>query len=166
MTKPPIDSREFALLLADFKLCDENKMGKEIKNLFDYLDAKLAEAYEQGKKENNTELARLTECLKKANAQAEHFERLWYLQKDATEWQPIETAPKDGYEMFLCWVSAERSSAVDGGGGKAYDVSQIDFCWWRPCEGSPDGGYFDNASGQIGDSQDITHWMKLPKEPT
>jgi hypothetical protein len=51
MTKPTIDSREFALLLADFKLCDENKMGKKIKTLFDYIDGKLAEAYEQGQKD-------------------------------------------------------------------------------------------------------------------
>lgn len=54
MTKPTIDSREFALLLADFKLCDENKMGKKIKTLFDYIDGKLAEAYEQGKKDATT----------------------------------------------------------------------------------------------------------------
>lgn len=80
-------------------------------------------------------------------------------------WQPIETAPKDG-TMFLCWVGAERWSAVDGGGsGCAHDVSQIDFCWWRRVHESPDGGYFDNASGQIGDSQGVTHWMPLPGAP-
>lgn len=81
------------------------------------------------------------------------------------EWQPIETAPKDG-EIFIGWVSAERWSSPDGGGsGIAYDVSQFDFCWWRNIEGSPSGGFFDNGSGQIGDAQDVTHWLPLPPPP-
>lgn len=82
------------------------------------------------------------------------------------KWQPIETAPKDG-TMFLCWVSAERYSAKDGeGSGRTHDVSQVDFCWWRrgPVE-MPDAGYFDPACGQIGDAQDVTHWMPLPDAP-
>lgn len=80
-------------------------------------------------------------------------------------WLPIASAPKDG-AMFLCWVSAVRWSAMDGGGsGSEHDVSQIDFCWWRRVPESPDGGYFDNASGQIGDSQGVTHWQPLPTAP-
>jgi hypothetical protein len=91
------------------------------------------------------------------NAATEHAAKL--------AWQPIETAPKDG-TMFLCWVGAERWSAIDGeGSGRAHDVSQIDFCWWRRVHESPDGGYFDNASGQFGDSQGVTHWMPLPDAP-
>ena len=31
------------------------------------------------------EVKRLTECLKQANSQAEHFERKWYLEVDAAE---------------------------------------------------------------------------------
>ena len=83
------------------------------------------------------------------------------------QWQPIATAPKDG-TMFLCWVSAERYSAKDGeGSGQAHDVSQVDFCWWRqgPVE-MPNAGYFDPACGQIGDTQDVTHWMPLPLLPS
>ena len=82
------------------------------------------------------------------------------------EWQPIETAPKDG-AMLLCWVKAERWSAIDGGGsGIGHDVSSVDFCWWRkgPAE-VPQAGYWDNALGQIGDAQDVTHWMPLPPAP-
>lgn len=74
-------------------------------------------------------------------------------------WQPIETAPRDG-TLFLGWVGAERWRIPDGQcSSPAHDVSQVDFCWWR------EGGYFDNASGQIGDSQDVTHWMPLPAAP-
>lgn len=80
-------------------------------------------------------------------------------------WQPIETAPKDG-SMFLCWVWAERWSSPDGNDSSyPHDVSQIDFCWWRSRADLPDAGYFDAACGQIGDRQDVTHWMPLPAAP-
>lgn len=83
----------------------------------------------------------------------------------ASRWQPIETAPRDG--IFLGWIRAERWSAIDGGGsGQPHDVSQVDFCWWRPVQGSPNGGYWDNSSGQVGDGQEVTHWQPLPAPPT
>jgi Protein of unknown function (DUF551) len=70
-------------------------------------------------------------------------------------WMPIDSAPKDG-TMFLCWVSAVRYE----------DCSQVDECWWRNGpEGDPELGYFDNACGQIGDSQAVTHWRPLPQPP-
>lgn len=82
------------------------------------------------------------------------------------EWQPIETAPRDG-TLFIGWVAAERWSSIDGeGSGRAHDTSQVDFCWWRRAPEAVFGGYFDNASGRIGDGQDITHWMPLPTPPS
>jgi hypothetical protein len=81
------------------------------------------------------------------------------------QWMPIETAPKDG-SVFLGWVGAERWSHIDGGGsGYGHDMSQADFCWWRADFNCPNDGYFDNASGQIGDSQGVTHWMPIPNPP-
>lgn len=80
-------------------------------------------------------------------------------------WLPIENGPKDG-TMFIGWVGAERWTALDGeSSSHAHDVSCVDFCWWRQVAEAPDGGYFDNSSGQIGDSQGVTHWMPLPKAP-
>lgn len=81
------------------------------------------------------------------------------------EWQPIETAPKDG-RMFLCWVSAVRYGETDEGQQYQCDVSQVDFCEWR--NGPPDFadlGYFDPFCGQIADAQAVTHWMPLPEPP-
>lgn len=81
------------------------------------------------------------------------------------KWQPIETAPRDG-SLFLCWVKAERWSALDGGGsGNSADTSDIDFGQWRADDQHPDGGYVMNMMGQIGDAQDVTHWMPLPAPP-
>ncbi len=78
-------------------------------------------------------------------------------------WQPIETAPRDG-TMFLCWVSAVRYGEDENGQQYSADVSEVDFGHWRRCEVS--GGYYENMMGQIGDLEDITHWMPLPARPT
>lgn len=80
-------------------------------------------------------------------------------------WQPIETAPKDG-TLFLCWVAAVRYGETDDGQQYQQDASQIDFCSWRngPTE-LPECGYFDPCCGQIGDAQDVTHWMPIPNPP-
>ena len=83
-----------------------------------------------------------------------------------SQWQPIETAPKDG-TMFIGWVSAERHSQIDGeGSGYGHDTSEADFCQWKAVVSHPDGGYFDNMMGQIGDAQAVTHWIPIPPPPT
>lgn len=78
------------------------------------------------------------------------------------EWLPIETAPKDG-TLFLGWVSAVRYGEDDAGQPFEHDVSDYDFCRWREME---TGGFYENMMGQIGDAQDITHWMPLPAAPS
>lgn len=77
-----------------------------------------------------------------------------------SEWQPMETAPRDG-SMFLCWVSAERYGEDDCGNQRSVDVSEHDFARWNSDADHPDGGYFMNMMGQIGDAQDVTHWVRL-----
>jgi len=83
----------------------------------------------------------------------------------AAQWRPIKTAPKDG-SLFLCWVSAVRYAETDEGQQYQEDASQVDFCSWRDGPSDlPGHGYFDPCCGQIGDSQDVTHWMPLPAAP-
>lgn len=53
------------------------------------------------------EIARLTECLKKSNAQAEHFEREWYLRgnriEDLESWQESVLAEVDCINPAVLW---------------------------------------------------------------
>lgn len=81
------------------------------------------------------------------------------------EWQPIETAPKDG-TLFLCWVSAVRYGETEEGQQYQHDVSQVDFCNWRTMAEHQGCGWFDPCCGQIGDAQYVTHWMPLPEPPS
>ena len=67
--------------------------------------------------------------------------------------------------MFLCWVLAARYGETDEGQPYQQDASEVDFCRWRRVDEAPDGGYFENIAGQLGDAQDITHWMPLPAAP-
>lgn len=46
--------------------------------------------------DKNTEIARLTACLKTANASAEEFERKWYLKCDEIEAMQQDGVPPDG----------------------------------------------------------------------
>ena len=56
-----------------------------------------------------------------------------------TEWQPIETAPKDGTEMLAFW---NRSNV--------YGIASFD-----------DGRWAD----ETGEVSAPTHWMPLPEPP-
>lgn len=66
-----------------------------------------------------------------------------------TEWQTIETAPKDGTLIDL-WIGGERY--VD--------------CYWRKAEDWED----DDASGWVSQYEKVlgapTHWMPRPAPPT
>lgn len=86
-----------------------------------------------------------------------------------SEWQPIETAPKDGtvIDLWVCYSTGEGFRATD-----AYWCEQgFDYGPDR-CDGKPgwaaahmgwDGaeGYADNpADGDV-----ATHWMPIPQPP-
>jgi hypothetical protein len=62
-----------------------------------------------------------------------------------SEWQPIETAPKDGTEI-LAWDGSVRTTAV----------------WWVP------GKQWSLVSpGEYAEDSEVwpTHWMPLPEPP-
>jgi len=59
------------------------------------------------------------------------------------EWQPIETAPKDGRTFLGVWWSDIRMCAPQ--------QSHIGICWWA-------GGWYPYA-------RTLTHWRPLPAPP-
>ena len=62
-----------------------------------------------------------------------------------TEWQPIETAPDDGYPVLLWYAN--------------YD-GMIQGWWFSSPKGIDDG--WETIIGTIGNP---THWMPLPDPP-
>ena len=65
------------------------------------------------------------------------------------EWQPIETAPRDGRRV-LVWIS-----------DKSHTGPAFAKLWFYSTDGRLGGG----AEGYNGD-WNITHWMPLPAAPT
>ena len=68
------------------------------------------------------------------------------------EWQPIETAPKDGTEVLVCRTYGERRTEYAVAhcyeGGEWHDMGDIG---WAGMYGGPDN--------------QPTHWMPLPEAP-
>jgi hypothetical protein len=79
-----------------------------------------------------------------------------------SEWQPIESAPKDGTEIDV-WVAGEFP-------GRRTDVSwrePTDSEWWvhggdtikTPC------ATWHDCFGPLGKDEPVIYWMPLPKPP-
>lgn len=70
------------------------------------------------------------------------------------EWQPIETAPKDGTIIDL-WFGEYRETD----------------CWWQEgCSIHPQAGWYSHAlcygyGDWFDESEQPTHWMPLPAPP-
>lgn len=63
-----------------------------------------------------------------------------------SEWQPIETAPKDGQVIDL-WRGGKRI---------------VEYKWVQL---TPDNGFFEPYGAGICVVRDATHWMPLPDPP-
>ena len=63
---------------------------------------------------------------------------------DKSNWQPIETAPKDGTEVLGFYFD-------HAGGGDCFSV----ICFW-------DGDWRESS---VLDATFVTHWMPLPEPP-
>jgi hypothetical protein len=78
------------------------------------------------------------------------------------EWQPIETAPKDG-KVIDVWIDGE------------FPRRRADVSWREPTDSelwvhggdtieTPDATWHD-CFGPLGKSEQPTHWMPLPERP-
>ena len=67
-----------------------------------------------------------------------------------SEWQPIETAPKDG-RAIMVWIKGRLEL-------QAHCFAPVSICdngWW----------WDDSTGDQIEPIADATHWMPLPDPP-
>jgi len=94
---------------------------------------------------------------------AREFVEGWYqrgLCRDGAEWQPIETAPKDGSEILLCCVDEECG------------LGAIFLCQWQAEDDAPNW-WIHIARDLWDDAEDLwlstewspTHWVPLPSPP-
>ena len=67
-----------------------------------------------------------------------------------SEWQPIETAPKDGTLVDL-WIQWR-----DGGPWREADCTWVHGAWWTAGREAP----------AEGETYKATHWMPIPDGPT
>ena len=79
-----------------------------------------------------------------AESITEHLHDSGYL--DTPQWQPIETAPRDGTPLLICCIKASKYTNVKSG---FMAVNRWEKFW-----GSFNPKYFP-----------ATHWMPLPKPP-
>ena len=68
-----------------------------------------------------------------------------------TDWQPIETAPKDGTQI----IGALRDGRVRPIEWNAGEGSEPKTGWWGAA----------NLGEEYGDPLHVTHWMPFPKHP-
>lgn len=82
------------------------------------------------------------------------------------EWQPIETAPRDGTTVLL-WKAAPTWPV----GGRPRRYPRVaDYrvgLWVGPRAELPSGGWRYLSHGyEFGQDDRFSHWMPLPKPPT
>ncbi len=77
-----------------------------------------------------------------------------------SDWQPIETAPKDGSTILLCVSNSEREPVIVTG---LWVTEAMDWSGWPITEPTwrEVWCHFQLAS----DGDNPTHWMPLPTPP-
>ncbi len=72
-----------------------------------------------------------------------------------TEWQPIETAPKDGSSILIVYICPLDGPLVK------------EAQWWKRwyTDETNQGWMLANLDEEYGDYIEPTHWMPLPEPP-
>jgi len=80
-------------------------------------------------------------------------------------WQPIETAPKDGTAILVWHPEPHVSRPADELGTYA-DNQTILIAWWHDY-GTGNGHFYIDEKDSTGDHDWMypTHWMPLPEPP-
>lgn len=79
------------------------------------------------------------------------------------DWQPIETAPRDGTEILLCQATDADGEAI---GEKAWGIFVQVAAWWSADD--DDGGEWIVYCSRVQEPRlhfQPTHWMPLPPNP-
>lgn len=74
------------------------------------------------------------------------------------EWQPIESAPKDGTPVLICRPNASRKKVCEAVWATPWDGAPDDQCYWMTPHGVAGRGYTILPTS-------VTHWMPLPPPP-
>lgn len=79
-----------------------------------------------------------------------------------SEWQPIETVPRDRYVLLFSPHAPDWDGNMEVG---RWFGDEENGCFWSP--GGPNGGTeLSGENATIGHyGNDFTHWMPLPKPP-
>lgn len=76
-----------------------------------------------------------------------------------SEWQPIETAPKDGTFVLLCGGTGDYSS------DRGWPFPPVVVAQWVNLPLHKHWRYASYDSGYYGEVENPTHWMPLPEPP-
>lgn len=74
------------------------------------------------------------------------------------EWQPIETAPRNGTSVLIYMPEAYRKKVQEAFWATPWDGAPDDQCYWMTPIGPAGRGYTILPVA-------VTHWMPLPAPP-
>lgn len=144
------------------KYAEYAKIKSELKRLREasFVTAVPVAEYEKMKADNDRLLmvkeATVRMIKRRDNWIAEHQAKMTKALLKAMDWQPIETAPKDGSWLLLATDSPDKPSGID------------DLDCWLPPVGY--GRYVDGEGwmkcSEYSVSFEPTHWMHTPQPPT
>jgi hypothetical protein len=80
-------------------------------------------------------------------------------------WQPIETVPKDGRAVILCWASDADGVSIDWTKNAETAGVFVQVASWREYEDFSDWTVYADRVSDLILHFSPTHWMPLPLPP-